>query len=327
MHSKNIVCVLNDAQIQNLHRLASEPTKNLPESMLCWPKGVARFFVLLQTFFHLCEGLALSFPQGQTQPPAAPSAGSGETAPSVLRQALCLRLLVGLRLPACPISRATALQRQLPGLLVAYGRGHAHTTAPLTVPSLADLNPWRDDLFEPCSYQPTFYALHSTPCQAWHVFSHYPTKKWLVVGSGGACAWGPTGGPSRLNSRLNARPSHCALVIRIRAQRHILPATLVNDLIYANCGGRTLYMNCIALAWCNYALDFNRCQASILKPNGCETPSKSCVVYLGNIVPASGDLTSELLEANCGVSRHAWSRRFFTACTVLSLTQSSAGNV
>ena len=37
-----------------------------------------------------------------------------------------------------------------------------------------------------------------------------------------------------------------------------------------------------------------RCQASILKPDGCEIPSKSSLVYLGSTLSASGDIISEV---------------------------------
>ena len=90
-----------------------------------------------------------------------------------------------------------------------------------------------------------------------------------------------------------------------------LPAALVNDLVYADDAlvvaveqeRAELQINCIARAGSNYALTFNwaqvelmpsRCQASILKPNGCEIPNKSSSVYLGSSLSASGDIISEV---------------------------------
>ena len=90
-----------------------------------------------------------------------------------------------------------------------------------------------------------------------------------------------------------------------------LPAALVNDLVYADDTlvvaveqeRAELHMNCIARAGSNYALTFNwkkvelmpiRCQAPILKPDGCEIPSKSSLVYLGSTLSASGDIISEV---------------------------------
>ena len=90
-----------------------------------------------------------------------------------------------------------------------------------------------------------------------------------------------------------------------------LPAALVNDLVDANDTlvvaveqeRAELLMNCIARAGSNHALTFNwkkvevmpiRCHASILKPHGCEIPSKSSLVYLGSTLSASGDIISEV---------------------------------
>ena len=99
--------------------------------------------------------------------------------------------------------------------------------------------------------------------------------------------------------------------LRSRGGLNLL-AALVNDLVYADDTlvvaveqeRAELHMNCIARAGSNYALTFIwekkvglmpiRCQASILKPDGCEIPSKSSLVYLGNTLSASGDIISEV---------------------------------
>ena len=90
-----------------------------------------------------------------------------------------------------------------------------------------------------------------------------------------------------------------------------LPATLVMIyLVYADVKlvvaveqkRAEVQMNCITLVGSKYAFMFSwkvelmriRCQASIRKPNGCEIPSNSSLVYLGHILSASGDITLEV---------------------------------
>ena len=106
----------------------------------------------------------------------------------------------------------------------------------------------------------------------------------------------------------------------------------MNDLVYADDAlvvaveqeRAELHMNCIARAGSNYALTFNwgqvelmpiRCQASILKPNRCEIPNKSSLVYFGSSLSASGDIISEV------------SRRLGLARADFTVLESEFGNI
>ena len=90
-----------------------------------------------------------------------------------------------------------------------------------------------------------------------------------------------------------------------------LPRALVNDLVYADdtlvlavdSGRAEIQMISTGRAGANYGLCFNwkqveamqvRCDVTISKPDGTFVPCKSSMIYLGNVISASGEIAAEV---------------------------------